>query len=182
VITIRRIEPADWAVLRQVRLRALADSPGAFASTLSAEEAFGEDRWRETVRGDGRAWYVAFDDRWPVGLAAGYRTAGASDWHLVSVWVDPGWRGHRVADRSIRAVAHTARQEDGHRLYLWVVEANSSARGLYHRFGFVPTGRTQPLPSDPTVGEMEMVLDLQVALVDSDSDTGPEAGLFDQDR
>jgi ribosomal protein S18 acetylase RimI-like enzyme len=41
-------------------------------------------------------------------------------------------------------------------LYLCVTESNASARELYERYGFTPTGERQPLPSDPSLPEMRM--------------------------
>jgi hypothetical protein len=41
------MQSADWKELREVRLRALADAPGAFASTLEREAAYPDDVWRQ---------------------------------------------------------------------------------------------------------------------------------------
>jgi hypothetical protein len=46
------------------------------------------------------------------------------------------------------------------RLALWVTQTNAPARALYTRMGFVATGRTQPVPSNPTLREEVMVRDL----------------------
>jgi hypothetical protein len=43
----RQAQAADWQALRQLRLRALADAPDAFASTLEAELAFPDEVWRQ---------------------------------------------------------------------------------------------------------------------------------------
>jgi GNAT superfamily N-acetyltransferase len=156
VLQLRRMDRADWAVVRAVRLRALADAPGAFAATLAAEEELPEEQWRRRVAES--VWYVAFDDRHPIGLAGSYQVAGSNDWHLISMWVDPSARGSGVAGRLVMAVANAARRAHGARLLLWVVLGNEPALRLYRRHGFVPTGHRQPLPSDPTVTEMEMAL------------------------
>jgi hypothetical protein len=50
-VEVRRIEAAEWRELRELRLRALADAPDAFASTLEREAAFPEDVWRERAEG-----------------------------------------------------------------------------------------------------------------------------------
>ena len=47
---VRQTGSDDWATLRRLRLRALADAPGAFASTLEAELAFPDDVWRAWAR------------------------------------------------------------------------------------------------------------------------------------
>ena len=49
---IRQTRAADWKALRRLRLVALADAPGAFASTLEAELAFGDDVWRQRAGDD----------------------------------------------------------------------------------------------------------------------------------
>jgi ribosomal protein S18 acetylase RimI-like enzyme len=40
---------------------------------------------------------------------------------------------------------------------LWIADGNARARRLYERLGFVSTGRRQSLPSDPSVGEEELI-------------------------
>ena len=49
---VRETHAADWEALRRLRLRALADAPRAFASTLEAELAFPDDVWRRRAGDD----------------------------------------------------------------------------------------------------------------------------------
>ena len=46
---VRTVRRDEWAILRALRLRALADAPGAFASTLAAESELDDDDWRRLV-------------------------------------------------------------------------------------------------------------------------------------
>ena len=149
---VRRIRPDEWAVLRDVRLRALADAPRAFASTHAREVAFGEQEWRRRI--EAGPWWLARDGGAVVGLAAGYRTAHDADVrHLVSMWVDPAARGTGTAARLVEEVCAWAAGDGGSVISLWVADGNDRARRLYERLGFTGTGERQPLPSDPDVGE-----------------------------
>src|SRR3954452_8807907 len=73
-VRVRPAEPDDWASLRDVRLRALADAPEAFASTLEKERSVAEDEWRGRTRGT----FLAHEDGRIVGMAGGFVT-GAPD-------------------------------------------------------------------------------------------------------
>jgi Acetyltransferase (GNAT) family len=50
-MTVRRARPEEWAFLRELRLRALADAPDAFASKLADEAAAPEEMWRRRADG-----------------------------------------------------------------------------------------------------------------------------------
>jgi len=50
-VEVRQAGAADWALLRELRLRALADAPDAFASTLDQEAVFPEEVWRQRAEG-----------------------------------------------------------------------------------------------------------------------------------
>jgi ribosomal protein S18 acetylase RimI-like enzyme len=99
-----------------------------------------------------------------VGLAAGtpsYETRHRRD--LISMWVRPEHRGRGIGTRLLRAVAEWAAGDGAREVSLWVADGNQTAAFLYRRAGFVPTGRRQPLPSNPAVGEEEWTLALPVA-------------------
>lgn len=150
-ISVRRTGPDDWATIRQMRLAALADTPTAFASTLEHEEAFSEQDWRG--RAESAAWFVAWQDGDPVGVAAAIVPPPGSgqpgqpeppqEWHLISMWASPQVRGRGVAGLLVDAVARYVKGAGAQRLALWVSDGNDRARGFYRRAGFRPTGRRQ---------------------------------------
>jgi GNAT superfamily N-acetyltransferase len=48
---IRRIRADEWREMRSLRLRALAEVPTAYGSTLAEEQAYSDDVWRERTLG-----------------------------------------------------------------------------------------------------------------------------------
>jgi ribosomal protein S18 acetylase RimI-like enzyme len=79
------------------------------------------------------------------------------DWHLVGMWVAPGWRGQGVADRLVEAVCERARQAGAGTITLWVTEVNERATAFYRRLGFAPTGVRQLVrPEEPDHWEEEL--------------------------
>jgi ribosomal protein S18 acetylase RimI-like enzyme len=157
VTDLRRVRPEQWAELRDVRLRALADAPSAFASTHAREVAFDEAEWRRRIAAG--PWWLAREDGAVVGLVAGYRTDDGVR-HLVSMWVDAAHRGTGAAVRLVEAVCRWAADDGGRVVSLWVADGNDRARRFYERLGFTGTGERQPLPSAPEVGEERLELHL----------------------
>jgi ribosomal protein S18 acetylase RimI-like enzyme len=131
---IRRLEPDDWELYREIRLRALADSPDAFASTLEREGAFVEADWRQRFSGP---VYVVLDPE-PVSVGGLFDHDG--ELHVWGMWTDPRHRGRGHARRILDTLLPA-----GTSAVLEVNVANAVARTAYERFGFVGTGRLQPL-------------------------------------
>lgn len=156
---MRRLEPDDWEVYREVRLRALRSDPGAFGSTLGREEGFDEDRWRERL--SGAAVFAAMVGPDAVGLAGGLRLDDGSGSELVSMWVAPEWRGTDVAARLIGAVVDWASAAGLASLGRWVVDGNRRAERAYAKAGFGRTGRVQPVREGEPAMEFEMARPLR---------------------
>jgi GNAT superfamily N-acetyltransferase len=152
-VTVRVATEADWRTWRDLRLRALSDSPDAFGSTYERELALTEDDWRRRAAGAANAVSVgagdpgpavlAFAGDQPVGIGGGY--CDLPGWlHVVAMWTDPAWRGRHVGEQVVNALDEWA-GERGLRLHLDVETTNVAARRLYERCGLVATGETRPL-------------------------------------
>ncbi|MGW7682137.1 GNAT family N-acetyltransferase [Kribbella sp. NPDC054772] len=133
----------DWPIAREVRLRALKDSPSAYMSEYEDEVIVGEDGWRE--RFTRMRWVVARHESRIVGLASSVRVAGrpADERHIESVWVDPRYRRTGVLRAILRQLA--AADPDVTEWRVWVLDTNTVAQEVYDRLGFCPTGERQPL-------------------------------------
>jgi GNAT superfamily N-acetyltransferase len=166
-IVIRRIRSDEVDVYRAFRLRALADAPDAFGDSYALAIARPATFWRERVAqtsaGVDSVLMVAVDaatDIW-LGMTGCFVEDPADDSAMVvSVWVAPEARRRQLARRLLDAVVAWARDRRIATLRLWVTESNLGARRLYERAGFVPSGATQPLPSNPAIPEIEMARDV----------------------
>jgi GNAT superfamily N-acetyltransferase len=155
-ITIQRFGEGEWERLRDVRLRALRDTPDAFGSSYEREVAFTPEKWTERLTGSW--WRVAVADGRDVGLVCVRPDEGRA--HLLSMWVAPEVRQRGVGSRLVDAAVEHARREGFEEMVLWCVDHNTAARALYARKGFTPTGRTMGLPSNPDIPESEYALSL----------------------
>jgi GNAT superfamily N-acetyltransferase len=144
-VTVRFAGPDDWETWRDLRLRALQDSPSAFGSTYEREAAFDEAFWRDrlTPEEPTSVAVLAYRDGVAVGMGGGFGDLPGFV-HVVAMWTVPEHRGHGVGTAVLEALAGWA-AERGYRLHLDVNTANPGARALYERCGYVPTGETRPL-------------------------------------
>ncbi len=159
---VRLVRAGEAAALRDLRLRALADSPNAFGSTHEAESAMPLKRWQERARegakAEVKATFVAEADGGAlVGLATGtVEDEEPGHASLISMWVDPAHRGRGIGTELVEAVAGWARSRSIDTLLLWVVRANAPAVSLYLDCGFEAAGPEQPLPHSPDLTEILM--------------------------
>jgi ribosomal protein S18 acetylase RimI-like enzyme len=159
VVDVRRLQPGEWEILRQVRLHALQDAPDTFGSSFAEEDERPDTWWQASI--ERLAWFVAEDHGVVVGLVAGLPTGERPCPEVISMWVDPRHRGSSVATQLLDAVLDWARAAGAPEVALGVAEDNDRARRFYERAGFRPTGAGEPLRSRPTVRTLGMRLRLE---------------------
>ena len=156
---IRRIRAEEWCALRSLRLRALAETPTAFGSTLTKEQAYCEEVWREraksTSSGCDRATFIAESENGWVGMATGLANCGAP--LLVAMYVSADARRQGIGVALVEAVSSWTLNCGGDKLALRVTSDNHPAIALYQRCAFSFTGATQPHPNFDGLTEQEMV-------------------------
>jgi len=131
----------------RVRLEEERDQPEAF--------------WRSRLKSQAAATFLAIRGHETVGLVRTFvEPEDVTSAKLVSMWVAPHARGQGVGRELVAVVVQWARDHDATSVQLWVTEANVVARRLYESCGFVLSGGQKTLPSDPTLNEVAMRLDL----------------------
>jgi ribosomal protein S18 acetylase RimI-like enzyme len=159
-VTVRRLAPGEVELLRDIRLRALEDTPLAFGSTYAREVAFEPAEWerraRDSAAGERSVTFVVEPRD---GMAAGAIHDDPAVAHLYGMWVAPEARGSGAGRALVDAVIAWARERGARRLTTSVTEDNDGALRLYERAGFVDTGAREPLGhSGATVVVLERLL------------------------
>lgn len=165
MVNIRTLRPDYWAVYRDLRLRALSDSPAAFGSTFEEEHQRPNDAWVARLAGPAadnhqQSWpFAAEVDGIPVGLAwVKLDVLATKTAHLYHVWVAPQARGRGVGAGLLNAAIEWTREHGATTLHLEVTSSSTAAR-LYRRSGFVNIGSPVPMVGRDTF-EQAMVLTL----------------------
>jgi GNAT superfamily N-acetyltransferase len=148
---LRVVDPDDWQTWREVRLRALQDTPGAFGSTYEREHEFTPAEWRDRLA-DGTAVIVE-EDGSVLSMGAGFEDEPGTTM-VVAMWTEPSARGQGAGTMVLDAVVREARAR-GRVPHLWVVP-DSPAQRLYGRAGFVTDGDARELR--PGVEVVHLVL------------------------
>lgn len=160
MVHVRQLTPDDVPVLREIRLRALADTPENFGSLVAVERAKPDDDWRAWLRD--RAWFAAFSDDsgdsddTAVALVCGW--PAEPEWLVYSMWVAPQARGRGVAADLIGAVREAAEEAGAEAIGLHVFAGNDRARRVYERLGFVLTGESEVITGKGRRNRMRLAL------------------------
>ncbi len=142
---IERLGPRQTERLKRIRLAALQDAPDAFATTYAQAAALSDFAWRDQL--DALPTFIAVLDGRDQGMArCAPDTEHPDTASLISVWVAPAARMRGVGGALVDAAVAWARKAGFDSLVLDVGRENASARALYDRKGFRPTGETSTLP------------------------------------
>jgi ribosomal protein S18 acetylase RimI-like enzyme len=165
VTTIRTIHPTEWQAYKAIRLRALADAPDAFGSTLSLEAQRPDALWQERLtlaaasNQDLPLFAMAGNE--PIGLA--WAKVDADDpgtVHLFQMWVAPEHRGRGVGRGLLEHAVRWARSRNATYLSLGVTCGDTPAFRLYASAGFVAVGAPEPLREGSPLRAVTMRLSL----------------------
>lgn len=163
-VRVRRISAADGPLLRELRLRSLAEAPEAFGQSLADAAARPDAEWRAEAKaasqGDRRAWFIAHDAAadGPTSLGVVLARRRPPDVALVfSMWVDPRVRRGGVGRALIRAASDWAAPWGADRVVLWVVAGNEPAIRFYQRLGFTLVDSGPDAESGRAYGALAMI-------------------------
>jgi ribosomal protein S18 acetylase RimI-like enzyme len=164
--SVRAFRPHEWRVYRDLRLRALADSPDAFGGTLAEGIDRPDTEWSNRLASGA-------DTRWnfpvvaelageAIGLAWGrIEPSEPEAAHLYQMWVDPRFRRLGAGQMLLNEIIAWATAANAHYLDLGVLCGDSAARRLYSQAGFKAVGEPEPLRPGSTLLLQSMRLDFR---------------------
>jgi len=159
--TIELITQQNAMGFKDVRLRALQNTPTAFSSTYAEEFQLTDAEWvKRAARwtDETSIGYLAVDAGSPCGIAAGFLDKNdATRAHLVSMWVAPTHRRLGIGRTLVDAIIAWLRVKSVRTLQLLVTSNNDPAIRFYQQLGFQLTGRTEPYANDPALSNLEMI-------------------------
>lgn len=160
MITLELITPRNASVFKDIRLRALQDTPTAFSSTYAEESKLRDADWvKRAVQwsSEKSVCYLAMDAGISCGIASGLLDRDdATRAHLLSMWVAPTQRRLGIGRTLVEAVLSWARTQNAQTLHLLVTSNNEGAIKFYQRLGFSLTGKTESYRNDPSLLNYEM--------------------------
>ena len=161
---IRKIEPIDGSLLRDLAIRMCSDSPDAYSETLDEAKQRSSEQWDRRAQwlaeGAQAVGIVVFEDDKPRGFVMGLEGRfinGAMDWQypgtvtMARAWVDPVYRNKGIGTALTEAVRDWAGRKGAAYLEAQVTENNGPAKHFYLGLGFADTGHREPLLSNPAL-------------------------------
>lgn len=161
MISIDLLTPRDAAILKDLRLRALRESPSAFSSSFDEEARWSDGKWMEKAGqwcGGDSVTFVARDGSRTCGLVGAFvdpedRAAA----HLVSLWVAPEYRRRGIGALLVDAVLDWSRFRAVRELRLLVTSNNATAIAFYRKIDFRFAGKSTPHANDPALSDDRMI-------------------------
>ena len=144
-LKIIKLSPNRWREHKELRLKSLQTDPGAWEHTYENVSMYPDQRWSERLENswNERESLTLFGeiDGKLVGMAGAVwddRGSKKDVAMIVSVYLLPEFRGQGIARKIVEAVIdRLIEKKRFKKIELWVVDANTEAKELYKKLGFV---------------------------------------------
>ncbi len=146
---IRKLDHAEWQLLRDIRLRALSDSPEHIGGDIGEERSWGEEQWSSQLeKFDFVIAEVDGESAGGMNIEKLIGDFGATCW-IGSCWIDPHYRGQGFLSEIFTHIDEKAEEEGWSVQGLGVWVDNFAAISIYEKLGFVKVGPEVPSTRTP---------------------------------
>lgn len=166
MIRVRELQRGEGLIWRDLRLRALLESPDSFGMTYEVESARSDSEWHkridERVVDSFGASLIAQVDGDPAGIAAcGFDEEDRSLCGLYAMWVAPEFRKLGVGRALVAFALEWMKNRGATTARLQVTDSNEAAVSLYASLGFKDTGDREPLREGSPLQSIVMLCSLE---------------------
>lgn len=149
-VRVRVLGAGEAMLWKELRLRALEESPDAFSTTYESQRDRPDSDWHRQIDATAASslaeGLLAEADGEPAGiLLCRVSEVDALLGHIQTMWVDPRFRRSGVGSALLAFALKWLRGRKANVVELGVNEENEAASALYRAFGFVLTGYREPL-------------------------------------
>ncbi len=165
MLFVRPINSDDWPAYREIRLKALKESPDAFGSTSEQETMLPEEEWiTRAIASEsgqsGRGFFAVNNDEvcglvWCLLSDSDLRIA-----HIYSLWIAPSVRGRGAGRALLERCIAWAKDKRALHIHLSVTVDESPAMMLYRSRGFYPVGEPERLRPNSELEAQKMELSI----------------------
>ncbi|MEX1001816.1 MAG: GNAT family N-acetyltransferase [Crocinitomicaceae bacterium] len=129
----RLVIPAEWGKLKDIRIRAVTDSPQAFGDTLAETEERTESMWLEWIQ-NAKIYVIESSDRF-VALAI-FKQDIDGVWMINGAWTDPAFRQKGLSKKLFEQIFKGAKEFGVTTIELGVNPIQEEAVNFYKSLGF----------------------------------------------
>lgn len=164
-LIIKQLPPESWSLYRDLRLAATKTDPQAFAATYQEELERTQDQWCSFLP---NMWFAMNNNQavGMIGLLQDTGTAGQHRAHLISLWVDPAYRGHGVGKKLTQHLQKLAPERGIRKIYLHVTTTQTEAIKLYTSLGFRIVGTLQENTKSGTLYLDQLLMEWHIVTPD----------------
>jgi RimJ/RimL family protein N-acetyltransferase len=163
--TVRALAVAEWNVFRNLRLMALKDAPGVFATSYGEAEKRAPETWQSLVSGPANQIFGLFDGEHLVGITGVFAwpdDASGETATLVMSYIVPAYRGRGLSGLLYTAALKWTRAHPQFKRVIVAMRAsNAASRRACERHGFAPL-RTATRTWPDGASEDEVVYELRL--------------------
>ncbi len=158
MIEVKRVEFDEWKKFRDIRIRAIEDSPQAFGDTLEVTRERQKEVWLTWI--DGAYNYVIEVNNKFQSLGT-FRQDENNDWVINGVWTDPEFRGRGYSKKIFNTILEKAKSLYVKEIVLSVNPVQKEAFNLYTKLGFKVVGEEEVELGD---GTKQMIIKMLLRL------------------
>lgn len=164
-VAVRRIQPEDWEIYREMSIEFVESCPTAILGNPAYLRAHAESVWKERAvvcaGSPTQAAFLGYCGELPVGFATVKLFREHLRAHLTHLWVRAEQRRGGIGSKLLRQALAFAEVAGCTNAMLWVTEDNRAATELYARYGFRPTGNARYLRGDQGPIQVELERSLE---------------------